>query len=75
MDDQERLFKFQETETVIWNENDLSVIIYSLTDVIMVVDKDVLFYTVYIYFLGIRSFLYIKVNISGFLIICQGPTG
>jgi hypothetical protein len=74
MDDQERLFKFQETETVIWNENDLSVIIYSMTDVILVVDKDVL-YIHFNTFKGIRPFIYIKVNIPGFLIICQRLTG
>lgn len=36
LDDQERLFRFEETQTMIWNEIARPVYVFALTDVILV---------------------------------------
>lgn len=36
MEDPERLFRFEETQTMIWNEIEKPVYVYALTDVILV---------------------------------------
>ena len=36
MDDPDRLFRFEETQTMIWNQSDRPVYVYAMTDVILV---------------------------------------
>lgn len=40
MEDEDRLFRFEETFTIIWNEVEQSVLIYAMTDIILVVKRE-----------------------------------
>jgi hypothetical protein len=40
MGDEDRLFRFEETYNILWNEVEQSVIIYAMTDIILVIKRD-----------------------------------